>query len=160
MILGVGLAHARPPHAGVDVVAQSIEPAAEGLVDEVPPEFQLGQELYLETCATCHVGLPPAVMPTETWRRILTDSTHYGTEVTPLPEPSIHIAWNYVSHYSRPLQEDEPIPYRLRSSRYFKALHPKVEFSDRVTVQSCIACHPAAEQFDYRTLTPEWENAP
>ncbi|GAB4239274.1 MAG: hypothetical protein Kow00121_66010 [Elainellaceae cyanobacterium] len=158
-ILGAGLAQAQTfPRS--ETIAQVTNPDPAGLVDAVPSELQFGQELYLENCATCHVGLPPAVMPTESWRRIMTEPAHYGVEITPLSEPSIYIAWNYVSRYSRPLTEDEPIPFRLRSSRYFKALHPKVEFSERVGVRTCITCHPAAEQFNYRSLTAEWENAP
>jgi hypothetical protein len=141
-------------------VAQTIVPDPAGLVDIVPPEFQLGQELYLENCASCHVGLPPATMPTETWRTILTEPNHYGVQITPFTEPSIYIVWNYISRYSRPIREGEPVPYRLRSSRYFRILHPTVEFGDRITVHSCATCHPAAEQFNYRTLTTEWEDSP
>ncbi|WP_416673425.1 cytochrome C [Egbenema bharatensis] len=167
---GLGLAQARSGNGAnsgersnstAGAIAQVISPAPEGLVDPVLPEFQLGQELYLENCASCHVGLPPATMPTETWRTVLTNPTHYGVQITPISEPSIYVVWNYISFYSRPLRSNEATPYRLRSSRYFRVLHPNVEFgSDRVTVRSCVACHPGAEQYDYRSLTPEWEDAP
>lgn len=160
VVLGLGLAHAQPSSRLSPTIAQVTNPDPEGLIDPVPPQLQLGQELYLENCATCHVGLPPAVMPTESWRKILTEATHYGTQVTPLPEPAIYLAWNYVSQYSRPLREDELIPFRLRSSRYFKALHPRVEFPEPVSVRTCMTCHPAAAQFNYRSLTSDWENAP
>jgi mono/diheme cytochrome c family protein len=167
VLWGVGLAQARSTLARPSLaslanqpIAQTISPDPAGLVDVVPSEFQLGQELYLENCATCHVGLPPAAMPTETWRTILTDPNHYGVQITPFSEPSIYIVWNYISQYSRPLRDGEATPYRLRSSRYFRILHPKVEFGDRITVRSCAGCHPGAEQFNYRSLTAEWENAP
>ncbi|PSB13395.1 cytochrome C [filamentous cyanobacterium CCP1] len=167
VLLGMGFAQARPVFATSvndtmvkETIAQAITPDPEGLVDVVPPELQFGQELYLENCATCHVGLPPAVLPTEIWRTILTDPNHYGVQITPFSEPSIYVVWNYISLYSRPLRDNEPPPYRLRSSRYFRVLHPKVEFGDRVTLQSCIGCHPGAEQFNYRSLTAEWEDAP
>lgn len=128
--------------------------------DPVPQRYQLGQQLYLENCATCHVGLPPAVMPTRTWAQIMPDPSHYGVQITPLNDLSLQIVWQYISTYSRPLNPNEEVPYRLRQSRYFKALHPKVEFSQPITVSSCAACHPAAAQFNYRSLTPDWENAP
>ncbi|NJR60912.1 MAG: cytochrome C [Cyanobacteria bacterium CRU_2_1] len=156
MILGLGLAQAITP--AERSIAQST--VSTGTVDVVPAEYQLGQELYLENCATCHVGIPPALMPTDSWREILTESAHYGAEITPIFEPAIQIVWNYVSLYSRPLKADESIPFRLRSSRYFKALHPRVEFAEPVNVRSCATCHPGAEQFDYRSLAPEWEDAP
>jgi hypothetical protein len=162
VILGGGLAQARLP-LSVETIAQAtIESAPDpnGLVDPVTENHQLGQQLYLENCATCHVGLPPAVMPTESWREILTKPYHYGAQITPLTQPSLQVVWNYISFYSRPLQEGENPPFRLRSSRYFKVLHPKVSFSEPVTVRSCVTCHPAAEQFNYRSLTPEWGNAP
>lgn len=163
VILGVGLAQARMPDPSqtiAQVPIAQVTPDPAGLVDPVAAEHQLGQELYLENCATCHVGLPPATMPTESWREILTKPYHYGAEITPLTQPSLQIEWNYVSFYSRPLREDEAVPFRLRSSRYFKVLHPKVDFSETVTVRSCVTCHPAAAQFNYRSLTPEWESTP
>jgi mono/diheme cytochrome c family protein len=171
IVLGLGLAQAALPRLPESVssavtqrpataIAQALDPDPDGLVDRVPPDLQLGQALYLENCATCHVALPPAVMPTESWREILTQPAHYGAEITPPVQPGLQIIWNYVSVYSRPLQQGESVPFRLRSSRYFKALHPKVEFADRVNVRSCAGCHPGAEQFNYRSLTPEWQAAP
>jgi mono/diheme cytochrome c family protein len=49
-----------------------------GTVDRIPDRYQLGQQLYLENCATCHIGLPPQVLPTETWRRLLQDPNTTG----------------------------------------------------------------------------------
>lgn len=135
-------------------------PDQSGLVDIVPAEFQMGQELYLQNCATCHVGLPPAVMPTDSWKKILTQPTHYGVEITPFQSPTLQAVWNYVSTYSRPLKKDEPVPFRLRSSRFFKVLHPDVEFSEPISVNSCVTCHPAAAQFNYRSLTSQWQETP
>lgn len=146
LMLGWGLAQAIPPIAGT--------------VDGVTDRYRLGQQFYLENCATCHVGLPPAVMPTQTWADLLQDEQHYGVQVKPLTEPSLQIVWSYVSTYSRPIIQRERVPYRLSQSRYFKALHPKVEFTDPITPASCIACHTNARQYDYRTLSPEWQDAP
>lgn len=141
-------------------LAQAATPSPSGTVDVVPQRYQLGQELYLENCATCHIGLPPAVLPSQTWAQLLPDDQHYGVQIAPLREPFLQIVWKYVSTYSRPLLKDEQTPYRLSQSRYFKALHPKVEFSQPITVHSCATCHPGASQFDFRSLTPEWQNAP
>ncbi len=151
-LLGWGLAQAQMPAAIVETATET--------TDIVPARYQLGQELYLKNCATCHVALPPAVMPLQTWAQLLPDSQHYGAQLTVLTQPSLEIVWKYISTYSRPTNQGEQVPYRLRQSRYFKALHPKVEFSQPINVQSCVACHPAAAQFNYRSLTPEWENAP
>jgi len=29
-----------------------------------------------------------------------------------------------------------------------------------MTAKTCIVCHPNVAQFDFRTLTPEWNDAP
>lgn len=161
IVLGWGLAQATTPSspANPSVVAQATSEAI-GTVDPVPQRFQAGQQFYLENCATCHLAIPPAVMPTQTWRDLLQDSQHYGTQITPLQQPALDLVWNYISTYSRPVANNEAVPYRLQRSRYFKALHPKVQFSEPITLQSCLTCHPAARQFNYRTLASEWENAP
>ncbi|MBD0311745.1 MAG: diheme cytochrome C [Microcoleus sp. T3-bin5] len=131
-----------------------------GTVDRIPERYQLGQQLYLENCATCHIGLPPQVLPTETWRRLLQDSEHYGQTIKLLVDPSRLLVWNYLQTFSRPQAKDEEVPYRVASSRYFKALHPKVKMSQPANISSCVTCHPGASQYNFRKLTAEWENSP
>lgn len=138
--------------------ASSIPTNPTDTVDPVTDSYRLGQQFYLENCASCHVGLPPAVMPSQTWAALLPDSQHYGAQIKPLTEPLLSIVWNYVSTYSRPVLQNERIPFRLQQSRLFKALHPKVEFTEPVSVYSCEACHPAARQFNYRELSAEWRD--
>jgi Dihaem cytochrome c len=132
-------------------------PPAIGTVDPTPPRYQVGEQLYVEHCGSCHVALPPAVLPTTTWRDLLLDEEHYGTRVEVMMSPQIQIVWDYLQVFSRPTEEGEETPYRLDQSRYLNALHPDVEIDRPVTIQSCTACHPQAPQFDFRTLTPEWE---
>ncbi len=141
------------------------QPAAEisptGTVDVVPERYQLGQELYLKNCATCHIGIPPAVLPTETWRDILQDEQHYGKKLTPLIDPERLLVWEYLRTFSRTQTADEErTPYRIAQSRYFKALHPRVKLPQPVTMGSCLICHFKADGYDFRSLTSEWQNAP
>jgi mono/diheme cytochrome c family protein len=157
IILGWGLAQAVTPSGGIAEVPPE-NPT--GTVDVVTERYQLGQQFYLENCSTCHIGLPPAVMPTQTWADLLQDSQHYGAQIQPLLEPTLQVVWNYISTYSRPVLANERVPYRLQQSRYFKALHPRVEFAEPVSPATCASCHPGATQFDFRSLTPEWQNAP
>ncbi len=37
-------------------------------VDVIAAQYQPGQELYLENCSSCHIALPPAVSPSQTWK--------------------------------------------------------------------------------------------
>lgn len=128
-------------------------------VDPVSARYQLGQELYLENCAGCHIALPPAVLPTQTWKEILQDSQHYGTQIPPLIDPPRLLVWNYLQKFSRSQAKEEETPYRLDDSRYFKALHPKVKLARPIQITSCVSCHPSAAQYNFRNLTPEWENS-
>jgi len=156
MSLGSGLARAIEPSIGVNANGSE----AIGTVDPVPPRYQLGQTLYLENCSTCHLAIPPAVFPDETWRQLLQDAEHYGQQITPLIDPARLLVWNYLLTYSRSLLEGESTPYQFDQSRYFKALHPRVTLSRSSEITSCVSCHFRAAQYDFRSLTAEWQNAP
>jgi hypothetical protein len=163
--LGWGLAMATEPRPAETVPQKTTgtaagKTAAIGTVDVVPERYKLGQNLYLENCATCHVALPPAVMPSETWRQLLQDSQHYGVEIPVLSGPSLQVLWDYIRTYSRPQKADEEIPYRVYQSNFFKILHPRVKFASRPGLNSCVSCHPGAGQYDFRSLSSEWQNAP
>jgi hypothetical protein len=127
--------------------------------DAVPDRYQLGQQLYFENCATCHIGLPPAVMPTETWRDILRDRSHYGATLPLLPDATRKVMGQYLQVFSRSKSpQEEQIPYRLAQSLYFKALHPGVSLTKsgiKPGLNSCEVCHPASRQFNFRQIKSE-----
>jgi hypothetical protein len=140
---------------------QGATPTSEiGTVDVVPSQYQLGQELYLENCSSCHIALPPEIFPTQTWKNLLEDSQHYGSQLKPLVDPPRILIWRYLATFSRPQLEEEQTPYRLNNSRYFKALHPKVKLPRPLEINSCASCHPGVNEYNFRRLTPEWENSP
>jgi hypothetical protein len=140
---------------------QAATPSNEiGTVDVVPAQYKLGQELYLENCSTCHIALPPAVLPTQTWKNLLEDSQHYGVELKPLIDPPRVLVWKYLANFSRTQLKEEQTPYRVNDSRVFKALHPRVKLPHPVQIGSCVSCHPSATQFNFRSLTSEWDNSP
>lgn len=153
LAMGWGLAlvtNAQPtPQTASDAIAT---------VDPVPPNYQLGHELYLENCASCHIALPPAVLPTQTWQQVLQDSQHYGTQLPPLINPPRLLIWKYLQYFSRPYAKEEQTPYRVDESRFFKALHPQVKLPRPVEISGCVSCHPGAAQYNFRSLTPEWES--
>ncbi|BAY19277.1 hypothetical protein NIES21_51370 [Anabaenopsis circularis NIES-21] len=128
-------------------------------VDVIPAQYELGQELYIENCAKCHIPIPPQVLPTQTWKNLLEDSQHYGVQLQPLVDPARILVWRYLSTFSRTQLKDEETPYRVNKSRFFKALHPKVDLPRPVQINSCVSCHPGAEQYNFRLLSPEWENS-
>ena len=119
---------------------------------------QLGQELYVQNCSSCHIPIPAEVLPTETWQEILEKpGKHYGTSLPKLSSIDVRLIWSYVRASSRPLLEKELKPEFVTQSRYFKALHPKVDLPKPVTHQSCILCHPGAKELDYLSLSSEFD---
>ncbi|OAB57732.1 diheme cytochrome C [Phormidium willei BDU 130791] len=129
-----------------------------GTVDPIPERYQTGQALYLEACASCHIGVPPAVFPTETWRDLLLDENHYGQRIDVLPSPQIHIVWDYLQTFSRPNSaSSESVPFRFQYSRPFAALHPNIDVPRPLDLNSCRSCHPQVDQFDIRRLSSDWE---
>ncbi len=141
------------------VLAQAATPAI-GTVDAIPTSLQLAQETYLARCATCHIGIPPEVLPSESWKNILEDDNHYGVPWTPMRNPDLALAWKYARTLSRPNNPTEDPPYRVARSQYFKILHPKVKFTEPVKIGTCISCHPSVSSFNFRDLTPQWKDAP
>jgi hypothetical protein len=129
-----------------------------GTVDVVPAKHNLGKELYVENCATCHIAVPPEVLPTQTWKNLLLDTQHYGATLTPLVDPPRLLVWKYLSTFSRSQPQEESIPYRVQNSRYFKALHPDVKLPTSVQIGSCVSCHPSAKEFNFRRLSSQWES--
>jgi mono/diheme cytochrome c family protein len=165
LILGWGFAQASAPLPQQAQNSSSTSAAIAQLTpistpDRLSGQQQLGKEIYLENCATCHIALPPEVLPSETWRQVLQDSQHYGQTIRPLVDPSRLLVWNYLQAFSRSRLEDEEIPYRMAESRYFKILHPRVKLPQSITFSSCASCHIGAAQYDFLSLTTEWENSP
>jgi hypothetical protein len=158
--MGWGFAQAKPGTSLSTSTPTQISRTLTSAVDPVTPEHQLGQDLYLENCATCHVGVPPAIFPRDTWLQLIQDPQHYGTEIRPLVDPTRLLVWNYLEFYSRARGSNEDIPYRVNNSRYFRILHPDVELPRPTRLSSCQTCHPGAEQFNYRSLSSEWQEAP
>ncbi|MGK7906441.1 MAG: hypothetical protein AB4040_04330 [Synechococcus sp.] len=129
--------------------------------DNAVPEwaegYRFGAQVYVEACGSCHTALPPEVMPRETWRILLQSADHYGVQIEVLQEPFLPAAWKFLQDFSRPRRDDEQIPYRLKNSRFFNALHPDVEFVETVKPTGCLNCHPRANLGDFVRLANEWQ---
>ncbi|MBV6621488.1 MAG: cytochrome C [Rivularia sp. (in: Bacteria)] len=123
-----------------------------GTVDVVPAKHQLGQKLYLENCSSCHIAIPPSVLPTQTWKNLLQDPQHYGATLKPLVDPPRILVWRYLSTFSRPHKQEERTPYRINKSRFFQALHPQVKLQRPVQLGSCVSCHPGAKEYNFRKI--------
>jgi Dihaem cytochrome c len=129
--------------------------------DTLLSRYEIGQQTYLENCASCHIAIPPSILPTQTWKKLLENpSSHYGIRLKPIIGITQRLIWDYLSYSSRPLTEDTFVPLLIEQSSYLKVLHPRVNLPTPFTHNTCITCHPHVSSYDYRTLTPIWENAP
>jgi len=156
-----GWASAQIASASAQIASASASPSFTlARVDVLPERLNLGEQVYLRECSSCHIAPSPAIMPTQTWATLLVRADHYGVEITPLRPPVLDLVWDYVQFSSRPIRSTEPTPTRIRDSQYFRALHPRVESSQPFNLSSCLGCHPGVEQYNFRDLTPEWDNAP
>jgi hypothetical protein len=126
-----------------------------GMVDPVDARYAAGYSTYLERCATCHVALPAAVLPTQTWQALVSDPAHYGVSLPPLDRFDQQLISNYLQVYSRRHTGDGPVPYRLQDSAYFLALHPQVALPQPLNLMSCVGCHSDAANQNYGPATSE-----
>ncbi|GCL56942.1 dihem cytochrome c family protein [Microcystis aeruginosa] len=128
--------------------------------DIVLNRYQIGQQTYLENCATCHIAIPPSILPSQTWKKILENpNSHYGIRLKPIVGITQRLIWDYLSYSSRPLTETTFVPLLIEQSSYVKVLHPRVNLPTPLGHTTCVTCHPNASRYDYQTLTPIWDNA-
>lgn len=128
--------------------------------DTVLNRYQIGQQTYLENCATCHIAIPPSILPSQTWKKILENpNSHYGIRLKPIVGINQRLIWDYLSYSSRPLRETTFVPLLIEQSNYVKILHPRVNLPTPLGHTTCVTCHPNASRYDYQTLTPIWDNA-
>lgn len=169
-LLGWGLARSLTLDAAIAAPIPATAPVAppaqlppadpNGQVDVLLPHLAAGEDLYRNTCGTCHIALPPAVLPSPTWQELIQSPEHYGVTITPESGSDLVLLWAYLSEYSRALPAEETVPYRLARSRYFRVLHPRVDLPQTLRLDSCQTCHPRAPFYNFRTLAAEWEDAP
>ena len=123
-----------------------------GMVDPISSELEASYRIYLNECATCHVALPPAVLPMQAWQILVVDSAHYGLTLNGLTAFEKQVIVNYLQAYSRPHQSSTLIPFRLSDSDYFQALHPQVTLPQPLNLRTCTSCHYSATTQNYRDI--------
>jgi len=159
LVLGSSAAFALAPRRAAEPAPWGAIAALES-VDPVPADLQFAAEVYLEKCGACHLALPPEVLPSQSWRQILTNpQDHYSVSLD-LITPEILLIWGYLRDFSRAIADGEAEPYRVADSRFFKALHPRVEFPEMPSPKNCATCHDRAAEYNFRRLRPEWLDAP
>ncbi len=156
ILLGIGIAAAADtrstPPADSHTVVTTSDPY--GMVDPIAPQLEASYRIYLNECATCHVALPPAVLPTQTWQTLVIDPAHYGLTLTDITAFEKQLIVNYLQAYSRAHHSSDPLPFKLTDSDYFHALHPKIALPQPLTLRTCTSCHLSAAAQNYRDIVP------
>lgn len=112
----------------------------------IPPAYQ-------QECAACHLAYPPAMLPAESWQRLMGQlDRHYGVDATLDPQT--------LQKLSRWLQENaasqrrlaQPPPHdRITQSAWFVRKHHEIDavvwkLPSVKSAYQCAACHRGAEQ--------------
>ncbi|ACR31473.1 diheme cytochrome c [Burkholderia glumae] len=116
---------------------------------------------YQQECAACHLAYPPAMLPADSWRRILGKlDHHFGTNAS-LDPASVKQLDSWLTTHAAQAERttNAPPEDRITRSRWFMAAHDEIPASTwrRPAIKSasnCAACHTRADQgnFDERYL--------
>lgn len=121
--------------------------------DVIPKRYEQSLQIYFANCSTCHIAIPAELLPQQTWQRLLENpSQHYGARLPDIPGIEITLMWRYLGAFAKTSAIEDRIPFLLRDSRFFRALHPRVRFPEPPKVTTCISCHPSAAEFNFRRL--------
>jgi hypothetical protein len=115
---------------------------------------------YKQECAACHVAFPPAMLPRDSWRRLLNDlPRHYGTDAS-LDAATVNelTAWLGANAGTYRRVREAPPEDRITRSAWFIRKHDEVPAAawQRPAVKSaanCTACHAQAARGDFNEHT-------
>jgi hypothetical protein len=117
----------------------------------VPPLPQYQQE-----CGACHVAFPSALLPAESWQRVMnTLPRHYGVDASlDAPLQQQIGAWLAANAGSGKRASQAPPEDRITRGAWFVREHREVSAGTWAlpavkSAANCIACHVGAEQGDF-----------
>lgn len=114
----------------------------------VPP---VRDALTRKECGECHLAFQPALLPAESWRRMMANlSDHFGDNAT-LPPDKAKAIEAYLVANARNGWRDSAAAARITETRWFVHEHRKIPERvwtrpDILTLSNCAACHKGAEQ--------------
>ena len=108
---------------------------------------------YAQECASCHVALPPAMLPARSWQRVMAGlDRHYGVDAS-LDPATVRLLgdWLQANAGAGKRVREEPPQDRITRSAWFERKHRKIDpavwqLGSVKTAANCAACHAGAEQ--------------
>lgn len=113
--------------------------------------------LWQQECSSCHIAYAPGLLPTESWRKVMTGlDQHFGSDASLTAQENEEITdflvRNASNRWSAPTA-----PLRITESAWFKRKHDGHEIAPSVwkkpqvkSPANCAACHTQAESGDFR----------
>lgn len=111
---------------------------------------------YQQECSSCHLAYSPALLPAQSWARVMNNlENHYGTDASLDEATVIEISnWLQVNAAGHKAARQQPPEDRITKSRWF--IHEHDDIRDQVWLRpsiksaaNCAACHTRAEQGDF-----------
>ncbi len=111
---------------------------------------------YQQECSACHLAYPPALLPAQSWKRIMSNlGNHYGIDASlddaTVNQISIWLLSNAGGHKAARSAPDQD---RITESAWFKRKHDEIDTQIwlRPKIKSpanCAACHTQADRGDF-----------
>lgn len=131
----------------VGAALASTAAAASG-IERVPP---VGDTTTAKECGECHMAFQPALLPAESWMRIMDGlKDHFGDDAS-LPADVAASIRGYLAAHAGRTGDPEVIriteqPRFIKEHRYPPSVWQRPEIRAK---SNCLACHPRAEQGIY-----------
>ncbi len=112
--------------------------------------------IFVQECTSCHIGYPPRMLPTESWRNIMaTLEKHFGMDAS-LPAREIEEITVYLADSSTDWCLVEAAPRRISETDWFQRKHNAYVISPDIwgsravkSPANCTACHRQAWRGDF-----------
>jgi mono/diheme cytochrome c family protein len=108
---------------------------------------------YAQECGSCHVALPPGMLPARSWQRLMAGlDKHYGSDAS-LDAATLQQLgdWLQANAGTGKRVREEPPQDRITRSAWFERKHRKIDAAvwrlpSVKSAVNCAACHVGAEQ--------------
>jgi cytochrome c553 len=111
---------------------------------------------YVQECGSCHIAFPPALLPAESWRRLMGGlQKHYGTDASLDAAIQRELAnWLAANAATGKFARGIPAPDRITRATWFSREHSEVaavtwKSAAVKSATNCGACHEKATEGDF-----------
>lgn len=108
---------------------------------------------YTQECASCHLAYPPALLPAQSWQRLMGGlDKHYGSDAS-LDAATVQQISGWLQAHAGTYKRvnEAPAQDRITRSAWFERKHRKIDsevwkLASVKSAANCAACHTAADR--------------